>query len=142
MHLLINNVATNLKNPTSSKNIDNIVIEKKITNILIGFIADEDMIPSNDSLIVKLVNNKIHIAPSNATIQNVFKDTFFILIFGRKSIDNINNKQVMQEIIIVGNITFSFNNPTRLYSYNFEKERIKLIIFSKQNKRCQCTFKL
>ena len=58
MHLLINNVAINLKKPTSSKKIDKTVIEKKIINIFIGLIDEEDVIPSSASLIVKFENNK------------------------------------------------------------------------------------
>jgi hypothetical protein len=122
-------VATNLKKPTSSKKIDKIVIEKKIINILIGLIAEEEVIPSNASFKDKFANNKILIAPNKEITQKVLKLIFLILIFGKNNIDNINNTQVIIEIMIVGSINISFYNPTRLYSSIFKNKSKKLNIY-------------
>jgi hypothetical protein len=111
-----NKTARNLKNPTSSKNIDRNVIEKNNNNILIGFIIELENKPFITSLIEIQLNNKANIAPIALIIQKVLISLLKTFIFGNSNIDKINIRQVINEIIIVATILFLPLNQKKLYS--------------------------
>ena len=69
LQFLINRAAKNLKNPTSSKNIDKKVIEKNSSNILIGLIDESENSPFKESLIDTQLKDRINIAPIKQIIQ-------------------------------------------------------------------------
>ena len=105
---MIKSAAKKWNKPTSSKNIDKNVIEKNNNNILIGLIIESANNPSITSLKETQLKRIIAIAPIKQTIQYVSISTYFIFILGKNSIEQINNMHVNTEIIIVGNIFFSF----------------------------------
>ena len=98
-------LAKYLNNPSSSKNMEMIVIEKNKTNIFNGLI---------DALLVNCFptswmgakeNAKRIMAPNKAIIQYVSNFTLPILMCGNNRIDKMTNINVVIEIIIVGIIT-------------------------------------
>ena len=95
-----------LKKPTSSKNIDKIVIEINSINIFSGFTLELEVklfnTLSNDMHWNRIINK----APNKPIIQYVFISLFFIFIFEKNKIDKISDKQVNIAIIIVASILF------------------------------------
>ena len=96
-----------LKKPTSSKNIERIVIDMNKHKILRGLIASSDVKPlitlDNDTREVKIIRS----APTSATTQYVPIPKFLILILGKNRIEVIRVIQVIIEIKIVSTITIT-----------------------------------
>ena len=95
-------IAKYLNNPTSSRKIERIVIEKNKTMILSGLtvVLLTNSFPT--SLIGANENAKRIIAPIRAMIQYVPNLIFPILKVGKNRIEQVISRNVTQEIIIVG----------------------------------------
>ena len=91
-----------LNKPTSSKNIERIVIEKNKTIIFNGLTDELLVIWLNTSFIGAKENTKSIVAPINAMIQYVPTLIFPILIDGKNKIDNVMSRNVVIEITMVG----------------------------------------
>ena len=101
--------ANHRKNPSSSRNIDITVIDRKSTRIFIGLIAASAVKPPKISSTSIRLNRTKSNAPNRGISQYVLIVMAFNFSFGLASAATITPRQLIAEIIMTGVImSFSF----------------------------------